>query len=56
MMRENGFDVPVDEPTQAKFAELPYLESSIGKTGLLAIQPMCHMSHKDLWQLYMLGK
>jgi len=22
----------------------------------LAIQPMCHMSHKDLWQLYMLGK
>ena len=22
MMRENGFEVPVDEPTQAKFAEL----------------------------------
>ena len=56
MMRENGFDVPVDEPTRAKFAELRYLEISIGKTGLLAIQPMCHMSHKDLWQLYMLGK
>ena len=55
MMRENGFDVPVDEPTQAKFAELSYLESSIGRTGLLAIQPMCHMSRKDLWQLYMLG-
>ncbi|MET0919304.1 MAG: PrsW family glutamic-type intramembrane protease [Burkholderiales bacterium] len=56
MMRENGFEVPVDEPTRAKFAELSYLETSIGKTGLLAIQPMCHMSHKDLWQLYMLGK
>src|SRR6185369_7957390 len=56
MMRENGFEVPVDEPTRAKFAELTYLENSIGKTGLLAIQPMCHMSHKDLWQLYMLGK
>jgi len=55
MMRENGFEVPVDEPTQAKFAELSYLESSIGRTGLLAIQPMCHMSRKDLWQLYMLG-
>jgi RsiW-degrading membrane proteinase PrsW (M82 family) len=54
MMRENGFDVPIDEPTRAKFAELSYLESSIGKTGLLAIQPMCHMTHKDLWQLYML--
>ena len=56
MMRENGFDIEVDEATKAKFTEMSYLESSIGKTGLLAIQPMCHMSHKDLWQLYMLGK
>jgi len=56
MMRESGFDVPVDEPTREKFAELGYLEKSIGRTGLLAIQPMLHMSHKDLWQLYMLGK
>jgi RsiW-degrading membrane proteinase PrsW (M82 family) len=56
MMRESGFEVPVDEATRAKFAELSYLETSIGRTGLLAIQPMCHMSHKDLWQLYMLGK
>jgi protease PrsW len=56
MMRESGFEVPVDEATQAKFAEMRYLEASIGRTGLLAIQPMCHMSHKDLWQLYMLGK
>ncbi len=56
MMRESGFEVPVDEATRAKFAELAYLEGSIGRTGLLAIQPMCHLSHKDLWQLYMLGK
>jgi RsiW-degrading membrane proteinase PrsW (M82 family) len=56
LMRENGFDVDVDDATKAKFAEMRYLEESIGKTGLLAIQPMCHMSHKDLWQLYMLGK
>jgi RsiW-degrading membrane proteinase PrsW (M82 family) len=56
MMRESGFEVPVDQATQEKFAEMRYLEGSIGKTGLLAIQPMCHMSHKDLWQLYMLGK
>ena len=56
MMRESGFEVPVDEATRAKFAELSYLETSIGRTGLLAIQPMCHMSHKDLWQLHMLGK
>jgi RsiW-degrading membrane proteinase PrsW (M82 family) len=56
MMRESGFDAPVDEATKEKFAELRYLEKSVGKTGLLAIQPMLHMSHKDLWQLYMLGK
>lgn len=56
IMRENGFSAPVDEATKAKFAEMRYLEQSIGKTGLLAIQPMLHMNHKDLWQLYMLGK
>jgi RsiW-degrading membrane proteinase PrsW (M82 family) len=56
MMRESGFDVPVDEATRAKFVEMRYLERSIGRTGLLAVQPMCHMSQKDLWQLYMLGK
>lgn len=56
MMRENGFEVPVDEETRAKFTELEYLEKSIGRTGRLAMQPFLHMSHKDLWQLYMLGK
>jgi RsiW-degrading membrane proteinase PrsW (M82 family) len=56
MMRENGFEVPVDEQTREKFAEMRYLEKSIGTTGRLALQPMLHMSHKDLWQLYMLGK
>lgn len=56
MMRESGFDVPVDDATRAKFVEMRYLEGSIGRTGLLAVQPMCHMSQKDLWQLHMLGK
>jgi protease PrsW len=56
IMRESGFTVPVDEETRAKFTEMRYLESTIGKTGLLAIQPMCHMNHRELWQLYMLGK
>jgi protease PrsW len=56
MMRESGFEVPVDDETRAKFTEMNYLEGSIGKTGLLAIHPMLHMSHKDLWQLYMLKK
>ena len=56
IMRENGFEAAVDEATGEKFAEMRFLEGSIGKTGLLAIQPVLHISHKDLWQLYMLGK
>ena len=56
MMRENGFEVPIDEPTREKFTEMRYLEKSIGATGRRALSPMLHMSHKDLWQLYMLGK
>ncbi|MFI4925082.1 MAG: PrsW family glutamic-type intramembrane protease [Vicinamibacteria bacterium] len=55
MMRENGFDMPVDDATRDKFAEMDYLEKSIGKTGLLALKPMLHMTHRDLWQLHMLG-
>jgi protease PrsW len=56
MMRETGFNPPIDEGTREKFTEMRYLEKSIGPTGLRAIQPMLRMSHKDLWQLYMLGK
>ena len=55
MMRETGFEVRIDQATREKFAELRYLEKSIGRTGRLAIQPMLHMSHKELWQLYMIG-
>jgi RsiW-degrading membrane proteinase PrsW (M82 family) len=56
LMRESGFDVPLDEETKAKFEELSYLEKSIGRTGMLALQPVLPMSHKELWQLQMLGK
>jgi len=56
LMRENGFEAEVDEATRAKFTEMAYLERSIGRTGLLALQPVLHMSHRDLWQMYMLGR
>lgn len=56
MMRESGFDVGIDDATRARFDEMRYLEASIGRTGLLALKPVLHMSHHDLWQLYMLGK
>ena len=54
MMRENGLDVSVGERTKAKFAEMEFLEGSIGKTGVLAMRPFLHMTRKDLWQLYVL--
>jgi hypothetical protein len=56
MMRESGFETPVDEATRDKFTEMRYLEQSIGRTALLALHPILHLSHKDLWQLHMLGK
>ena len=56
MMRESDFNVTVDDKTRDKFTEMRYLEGSIGKTGLLAIQPLLHASRKDLWQMQMLGK
>ena len=54
MMRENGFEVPIDDETRSKLTEMRYLEKSIGRTGLLALKPMMHMSNKDLWQLHLL--
>jgi RsiW-degrading membrane proteinase PrsW (M82 family) len=56
MMRETGFEVPVYTARREKVAEMRFLEAHIGRTGLLALKPMLHMSHKDLWQLYMIGK
>lgn len=54
LMREHGLDTPVGERTREKFAELQFLEHSIGRTGLLAMRPFLHMTRKDLWQLNVL--
>jgi hypothetical protein len=54
LMRQSGFEVPPDPKIGERFAELEYLEKSIGPTGLLALSPICHMSDRDLWQLHML--
>lgn len=55
LMRENGLDTDVGDRTKEKFAELEFLEDSIGRTGLLAMRPFLHMTRKDLWQLNVLG-
>lgn len=56
MMREAGFNTPPPAETEDKFNELRHLERTIGRTGLLTIQPFLHSSSRDLWQLHMLGK
>lgn len=55
MMREQGFMDKPGEETRAKLEELKYLESSIGPTGMLAMNPFLRLSQKDLWQVYMLS-
>jgi protease PrsW len=56
MMREAGIDMPLDEATRARFEEMRYLETAVGPTAVRALKPLLHMSRRDLWQLYMLGK
>jgi hypothetical protein len=56
MMREAGFDAQPDDETRALFQELRYLEGSIGTTGKLVLLPFLHVSGKELWQLYVIGK
>ncbi len=56
LMREAGLD-PGDDPSlEASFQELRHLEKSVGKAGLLAIDPFLHTSSRDLWQLNMLQR
>ena len=54
MMREAGFDAEPDPVVRNTFAELRYLEKSIGRTGMLALNPFIHTSTRDLWQLNLL--
>lgn len=53
LARQSGFELPADPETGARFAELHYLEHSIGKTGVLAMSPLFHFSDRDLWQYHM---
>jgi RsiW-degrading membrane proteinase PrsW (M82 family) len=56
LMKEAGFKSQVDPELKQKFAELKYLEKSIGKTGKLALSPILHTTSQDLWQMYLLDK
>jgi RsiW-degrading membrane proteinase PrsW (M82 family) len=56
LMREAGFNPAADSDIKKMFAELAYLEESIGKTGRLTVSPFVSASSRDLWQLQMLAQ
>jgi hypothetical protein len=49
MARDAGVEVPIDEDLAAALAERDALQRSIGKTGLLAIDPLRVTTGRDLW-------
>jgi RsiW-degrading membrane proteinase PrsW (M82 family) len=57
LLRESGMDdLPMDQETRDKLAELGQLERAIGKTGVLALRPLLKATGKDMWQLKLLGR
>jgi hypothetical protein len=56
LLRESGMeDLPLDDETREKLAELALLERSIGRTGMLALRPLMMATGKDIWQLRLLA-
>jgi RsiW-degrading membrane proteinase PrsW (M82 family) len=56
MLREHGMEVPADPELVGLFAELKYLEKSIGPTGMLAVRPLLSQTPRDLWEMHRLGQ
>jgi hypothetical protein len=46
---EAGLDLPVDDDLRAALAERDHLRQSIGRTGLLALEPLRVTSDRDYW-------
>ena len=51
-----GLDLPVDDDLRAALAELEYLQKSIGRTGMLALEPLRVTSHRDYWHRHLLSQ
>jgi hypothetical protein len=56
MLREAGLEVAPDPELDSLFAELRYLEKSIGPTGMLAVRPLLSQTPRDLWEMHRLGQ
>jgi RsiW-degrading membrane proteinase PrsW (M82 family) len=53
---EAGLDLPVDDDLRAALAERDHLRQSIGRTGLLALEPLRVTSDRDYWNRHLLAQ
>jgi protease PrsW len=56
LLREVGVEVAPDPELESMFAELKYLEKSIGPTGMMAVRPLLSQTPRDLWEMHRLGQ
>ncbi len=54
ILREQGLEPTPDSQLSAKMVEVRWLEKSIGRTGLMAMRPVCHWRDADRWQRHLL--
>ncbi len=54
LAHEAGLDLPADDDLYAALAERAYLLRSIGRTGLLALEPLRVTSDRDFWNHHLL--
>jgi hypothetical protein len=51
-----GLDLPPDDDLRDALAERSYLQRSIGRTGMLALEPLRITSHRDYWHRHLLSQ
>jgi protease PrsW len=56
LLREADVEVAPDPELEGMFAELKFLEKSIGPTGMLAVRPLLSQTPRDLWEMHRLGQ
>jgi RsiW-degrading membrane proteinase PrsW (M82 family) len=54
LARQAGLEIAVSEDFHASLREVAYLQTSIGRTGLLALKPLQVTSDRDRWHRYLL--
>ena len=56
LMKKHGLRPPPDPGLKSILDEMNYLEASIGRTGKLALSPVLHLGHRELWQIRLLAE